>query len=463
MQLETLFTEMADALRGKEETTDKISAESFPQRIKDLKVLDTTDATATANDVVAGKITYSNGKRIIGTVIDNGKLEYIPSNEEQIIPAGKTSGGVVKAINSEEVIITPSREEQVFNGLYDKVTVNAFEEITDVSEQIVVSETEPTGENRKALWLQKGKNLFDKNTGIVEEKFIGSDGSIGTDTALFYQEIYIPVNPSTSYTINLIYGRRSFPAYRVAEYDINKNFIKRLLYQSPESGETIYTFTTSSTCYYIRLSCTISDLDYLRLEQGTTATEYIIPKLYMLNENNEYVEVGSRGYRSITFRGTKTLDSQLLENGDTIEGYTNIEDLTFVANTHIYGGIENTGFNFKRDNTTIGRSTSLYQCLYGNFDGKTVKLVKSTLSTGVEIAYAIWYGYVANSEIKGSQYISSEKQFTIDMWLKESVILPSNTNNTYPRALFISFKRGDGSTDFTNEELKELNSCIIIQ
>ena len=137
MQLETLFTEMADALRTKEDTTNKISAESFPQRIKDLKVLDTTDATATADDVVAGKIAYANGKRIIGTIIDNGALEYTPSDEEQIIPTGLTSGGVVKAINSEEVVISPTTDKQVKEGLFNKVTVNAIE-----TESIVIKPSE---------------------------------------------------------------------------------------------------------------------------------------------------------------------------------------------------------------------------------------------------------------------------------------------------------------------------------
>ena len=140
MQLETLFTEMADALRTKEETTDKISAESFPQRIKDLKVLDTTDATATANDVVGGKIFYANGKRGVGSIIDNGRLEYTPSNEEQIIPAGKTSGGIVKAINSEEVIITPTTEEQNFTGLFKNVTVEPADGGLDTTDATATAE-----------------------------------------------------------------------------------------------------------------------------------------------------------------------------------------------------------------------------------------------------------------------------------------------------------------------------------
>lgn len=137
MQLNELFTEMADALRTKEETTSKISAESFPQRINDLKVLDTTDATATADDVIAGKIAYANGKRLIGSIIDNGALEYTPSEEEQVIPTGLTSGGVVKAIQSEEVVIAPTTAEQVKEGLFNKVTVNAIE-----TEDLVVTPTE---------------------------------------------------------------------------------------------------------------------------------------------------------------------------------------------------------------------------------------------------------------------------------------------------------------------------------
>ena len=59
--------------------------------------VDTRDATATTNDIIEGTTAYVNNQKIEGNVPNNGELEYNPSDEEQAIPAGLTSGGVVKA------------------------------------------------------------------------------------------------------------------------------------------------------------------------------------------------------------------------------------------------------------------------------------------------------------------------------------------------------------------------------
>jgi hypothetical protein len=59
--------------------------------------VDTRDATATSNDIVEGTTAYVNNQKIDGNVPNNGELEFEPSDEEQVIPMGLTSGGAVKA------------------------------------------------------------------------------------------------------------------------------------------------------------------------------------------------------------------------------------------------------------------------------------------------------------------------------------------------------------------------------
>ena len=59
--------------------------------------IDTSDATATAKDIVQGATAYVNGEKITGSMPNNGELNYTPSEQEQIIPAGYTSGGTVSA------------------------------------------------------------------------------------------------------------------------------------------------------------------------------------------------------------------------------------------------------------------------------------------------------------------------------------------------------------------------------
>lgn len=59
--------------------------------------LDTSNATATASDVLSTKTAYLSGGKVLGTMPNNGELNYTPTTEEQTIPAGYTSGGIISA------------------------------------------------------------------------------------------------------------------------------------------------------------------------------------------------------------------------------------------------------------------------------------------------------------------------------------------------------------------------------
>jgi len=56
--------------------------------------------SANAEDLLYGKTALSKDSEIIGTMSNNGSLNYIPSKNAQSIPKGYTSGGTIAAVNS---------------------------------------------------------------------------------------------------------------------------------------------------------------------------------------------------------------------------------------------------------------------------------------------------------------------------------------------------------------------------
>ena len=69
----------------------------YGPKIKQVDV-DLSDATVTSDDLMEGIIAYdSKEQRLVGTIPDNGALNYNASDFEQDIPKGYTSGGTITA------------------------------------------------------------------------------------------------------------------------------------------------------------------------------------------------------------------------------------------------------------------------------------------------------------------------------------------------------------------------------
>ncbi len=129
-------------------------------------------------------------------------------------------------------------------------------------EAFKVSSTEPT--NNEKLWIQKGKNLFDKNNVVVGA--LEGDGSVAYNTTNSTTD-FIPVSPNKTYCKTVsssgrvkLYYKDKTP-YSDGNRDIT-NFSNAI------------TFTIPEDIYYIRFSFSNSTTDTLQLEQGSTATEY---------------------------------------------------------------------------------------------------------------------------------------------------------------------------------------------
>lgn len=110
-----------------------------------------------------------------------------------------------------------------------------------------------------------GKNIFDKSMEKDNGHYYNDSGSYENSTTSGFFTGYIPVNPSTKYTIsgsirNAIYC-----------YDSSKGWISKI-----GAEDAPRTFTTPTGCKFIRVQYRIEDLDAdtVQIELGETATAY---------------------------------------------------------------------------------------------------------------------------------------------------------------------------------------------
>lgn len=167
------------------------------------------------------------------------------------------------------------------------------------SDDLIVSSVEPTGLNRKKVWMQKGKNLFNKDV-VSQGHYLGADGFLYSSTASNVSG-FIKIKAGVSYVLSFDYSSLANTGNRAYNiYNEDKKVLSSKMY-TPSNKPILL---TSEQNGYLRFAYDINCTD-IQLEQGSTATEYeeyIEPKIYIKNDNNVYEEFVKEdsGWSSLT-------------------------------------------------------------------------------------------------------------------------------------------------------------------
>ena len=143
--LSSLFTDIAEAIRSKDGTSDNIIADTFPDRIAAIDTDPSGDATATANDILSPKTAYAQGEKITGTIVtknDQGLTKLDTTTISKSFDAGYYPSQHGAQIELQNSSITPSESIQV-------LTPSAGKVLNTVTIEAIPSEYVGTGVTRK--------------------------------------------------------------------------------------------------------------------------------------------------------------------------------------------------------------------------------------------------------------------------------------------------------------------------
>ena len=237
-----------------------------------VKYYNTTDATNTSSsNLLEGKIAYGQNGKIVGTMPNNGALNYNATTSQQIIPAGYTSGGTIEASP-----VTQTDYDAMLGNCIDVVgdtiVTNNLAYIESSGSQHINTNIVPNNNTLIELSIKKSGNVIDweRICGIKDVFEIMRD-----DTANFMLKIN---NTELSSSISI--SNTKFSKLRFGKGNVYLD--DELLYNYSQ------TFSTSSMFYLFFANGADRhgsfQLEYCKIYQNDDLVRDFVP---MLDSNNE--------------------------------------------------------------------------------------------------------------------------------------------------------------------------------
>ena len=266
-------------------TTDSVDFASLEKN--NVKYYNTTDATVSQNNVLEDKIAYGQNGKIIGTMSNNGELNYTPSTQAQSIPAGYTSGGTIEAARQ-----TNEDYDECLQYTFKVMTGNDFNFLnyikSDGNQHIdlgvkytpttkLVLDIEPVAKNN---WQMFMSNNNDNNSHLFALQDCTQNNGGGFDVFLNNEYIRLSYNINQRLTIT---------------FDKNKFYIGNTLYKTFGSNTwdipgNITLFNNSIMSLY---NCKVYNNDNLIMDLYPVTDTSNVPALLNIVNNNIISNSGS--------------------------------------------------------------------------------------------------------------------------------------------------------------------------